>query len=95
MRFRDIVDLRGKEGYKDIEYKNIELLGPTLFIYSKSGCIVKLVNTDVQLEDLYNCLGSNKLENYQILILEFLINNYNQFNIHRNSFKRSFENDGE
>lgn len=83
MQFKDIVDLHDKQVYKNIEYKNIEILGITLFIYSENGYIITKVNPDIQIEDLYDCLGSNELENYQILILEFLINNYNSFDISR------------
>lgn len=91
MQFKDIVNLHDKQVHKNIEYKNIELLGTTLFIYSENGCIIKQVNTDIQIEDLYNCLGSNELENYQILILEFLINNYTQFDISRKLFENPLE----
>lgn len=72
MQFKDIVDLRKKDVFKNIEYKNINLIGPMLFIDSTNGIIVKSINTNIQIEDLYECLGSNELEDYQILILEFL-----------------------
>lgn len=86
MQFKDIVDLRKKDIFKNIEYKNINLIGPMLFINSPNGIIVKSVNTNIQIEDLYDCLGSNELEDYQILILEFLINNYKSFDISRKLF---------
>ena len=87
MQFKDIVNLRKKDVFKNIEYKNITLIGPMLFIDSPNGIIVKSINTNIQIEDLYECLGSNELEDYQILILEFLINNYKFFDISRKLFE--------
>lgn len=92
MQFKDIIKLLDGEDYKNLEYKNLELLGPTLFIGFENNHILKIINTNIQLEDLYNCLGSNELENWQILILEFIINNYTQFDISRNLFKKSLKN---
>ena len=88
MQFEDIINIHNKPIHKNLEYKNLELLGPALFIYSENGCIIKAINKSVQLEDLYDCLASNELENYQILILEFLINNYTQFDISRKVFEK-------